>query len=528
MSVSITLSDLSWSAPDGRPVFSNINLNFGPDRTGLVGRNGIGKTTLFKLISGELTPRTGNVRVEGTLGVMRQVVQVGDETIADLFDISAELDILRRAETGAASAEELAIADWTMETRFTSALSRIGLEASPDTPLAKLSGGQRTRAGLAALVFAEPEFLLLDEPTNNLDREGRRAVIALLESWRSGAIVISHDRELLESVDAVVELTSLGATRFGGGWSYYRERRAIELAAAKRDLAFARQRVEEVARTMQKTAERKARRDAAGKRKQAKGDMPRILIGQRRNRSENTAGNHAQMAERLLTEAQEDASLAGKRIEILQPVSVLLAPTGLPGNRTVMAVDALSFGYDPGSPALEDVSLTLTGPERIAVTGGNGCGKTTFLSLVTGGLRPWSGSARIMTDFALLDQQLAILDRSLSIRDNFQNLNPDSDENTCRAALARFMFRSDSAMQTVSSLSGGELLRAALACVIGGQRPPQLLILDEPTNHLDIVSMEAVEAGLRAYDGALLIISHDEAFLEAIGISRRICLPGKP
>lgn len=193
-----------------------------------------------------------------------------------------------------------------------------------------------------------------------------------------------------------------------------------------------------------------------------------------------------------------------------------------------MAVDALSFGYDPGSPALEDVSLTLTGPERIAVTGGNGCGKTTFLSLVTGGLRPWSGSARIMTDFALLDQQLAILDRSLSIRDNFQNLNPDSDENTCRAALARFMFRSDSAMQTVSSLSGGELLRAALACVIGGQRPPQLLILDEPTNHLDIVSMEAVEAGLRAYDGALLIISHDEAFLEAIGISRRICLPGKP
>jgi ATPase subunit of ABC transporter with duplicated ATPase domains len=132
---------------------------------------------------------------------------------------------------------------------------------------------------------------------------------------------------------------------------------------------------------------------------------------------------------------------------------------------------------------------------------------------------------RIMTDFAMLDQRVSLLDPSTSIRDNFRRINPKADENACRAALARFMFRADATLQVVSSLSGGQLLRAGLARALGGPTPPPLLILDEPTNHLDIDSIESVEAGLRAYDGALLIVSHDEAFLEAIGISRRLELP---
>ena len=129
-----------------------------------------------------------------------------------------------------------------------------------------------------------------------------------------------------------------------------------------------------------------------------------------------------------------------------------------------------------------------------------------------------------MTRFAMFDQAVSLLDASVSILDNFRRINPDAGENACRAALARFMFRADAALQIVGSLSGGQLLRAGLACVLGGVMPPPLLILDEPTNHLDIESMEAVEAGLRAYDGALLVVSHDETFLEAIAITRRLDL----
>ncbi|EJZ20616.1 ATP-binding cassette domain-containing protein, partial [Rhizobium sp. Pop5] len=211
-------------------------------------------------------------------------------------------------------------------------------------------------------------------------------------------------------------------------------------------------------------------------------------------------------------------------IEILQPLSVSLPPTGLPTSKIVLKMDSVTSGYRPGNPVIRDLSFDVTGPERIAVTGRNGSGKTTLLSLVTGELMPWAGKVGVMTAFAMLDQKVSLLDPLTSIRDNFRRINPQADENTCRAALARFMFRADAALQAVSTLSGGQLLRAGLACVLGSV-PPPLLILDEPTNHLDIDSISAVEAGLCAYDGALLVVSHDKAFLENIGITRRLELP---
>lgn len=444
-----------------------------------------------------------------------------DESIADLFGVTDALGVLQRAEAGEATADELVSADWTLPARIAAALNRTGLDAEPQTLLASLSGGQRTRAGLAALVFTEPDFLLLDEPTNNLDRDGREAVIALISSWRAGAIIVSHDRELLESVDAIVELTSLSATRYGGNWSHYRQRKALEFAAAEHDLADAEKRMTEVAKKAQATVERQAHRDSAGRKMAAKGGIPRIMLGGMKERSETTGGDNARLADRRRAQALEEATTAREKIEILQPLSVSLPPTGLAAGKIVLRVDRVTSGYRPGDPVIRDLSFDVTGPERIAVTGRNGSGKTTLLSLITGELKPWAGTVAVMTRFAILDQKVSLLDPSVSIRDNFRRINPLSDENTCRAALARFMFRADAALQPVSTLSGGQLLRAGLACVLGSA-PPLLLILDEPTNHLDIGSISAVEAGLSAYDGALLVVSHDETFLENIGIERRL------
>jgi ATPase subunit of ABC transporter with duplicated ATPase domains len=523
MPASITLSNLAWSTPDGRPVLSHLDFSFGSERTGLVGRNGVGKSTLLKLIAGDLSPQSGELSTTGTLGMLRQTVHADPrETVADLFGATDALALLRRAEHGDADADALAHADWTLEARMAAALGRLGLQAGPETLLSTLSGGQHTRIGLAALVFNEPDFILLDEPTNNLDRDGRRAVIDLLATWRSGAIVVSHDRKLLETLDAIVELTGVGATRYGGNFSHYRERKALELAAAQHELADADKRVAELAERTQVTAERKARKDRAGQRKRAKGDMPRIQLNTLRNRSEATSASNARLAERRRAQALDDASSARGRIEVLQPLTVTVPSTGLPAGKTVLKIDAASVGYDD-RPVIRDLSFAITGPERIAVTGPNGSGKTTLLALVAGSLAPWAGTVRLMTDWAMLDQQVSLLDPSASIRDNFRRLNPRADENACRASLARFMFRADAALQVVGSLSGGQLLRAGLACVLGAT-PPQLLILDEPTNNLDLDSIAAVEAGLRAYDGALLVVSHDEAFLQAVGISRRLDL----
>jgi ATPase subunit of ABC transporter with duplicated ATPase domains len=523
MSASITLAGLSWSTPEGRALLSNIDLSFDAERTGLVGRNGVGKTMLLKLVAGETAPHAGRVSVNGTLGVLRQAAQVGaDETVADLFGVRHAIGLLERAEAGAADADELARADWTLEARLAKALAQLGLDAAPQTRLATLSGGQRTRVGLAALVFAEPDFILFDEPTNNLDREGRQAVIDLLLGWDGGAIVVSHDRELLGAMDAIVELTTLGATRYGGNWSRYRERKAVELAAAWHDLADADRRVDGSARRTQEMAERKARRDRGGERTRARGDIPRIQLNAMKNRSENTGGANARTAKRLQTQALDDAAAARRKVEVLQPLTVALPSTDLPAGRIVLKVDDVSVGYEPKRPILRKLSFDIVGPERVAVTGPNGSGKTTLLRLIAGQLQPARGTVRLATRFALLDQQVSLLDPARSIRDNFRRINPRVDENACRAALARFMFRADAALQIIATLSGGQILRAGLACVLGGDDPPPLLILDEPTNHLDLDSIEAVEAGLQAYDGALLVVSHDEAFLQAIGVTRRL------
>lgn len=525
MSASISVSNLRWSLPDGRELFSGVNLTFGPERAGLIGRNGVGKTTLLKIIAGDITPRSGTASVSGRVAVLRQRVQVApNETIADLFGVRDALALLDRAARGLASAEDLAHADWTLEQRVGTAIARFGLDANAETPLARLSGGQRTRAALAALVFAEPDFLILDEPTNNLDREGRVALIELLVDWRAGAIVVSHDRELLDTMDAIVEMTTLGAQRFGGNWSAYRERKALELAAAEHDLADAEKRAAHVAETAQIVAERKARKDAAGKRRAARGDMPRILLGGMKRKAEETSGANAWLAEKQREDAQADIAAARERIEVLQPLKVTLPSTHLAAQKDILRLVEVTAGYEPARPILRDLSFSITGPERVAVTGPNGSGKTTLLALITGALAPWSGEVRVTARYALLDQRVSLLTPELSIRDNFLSLNPAADENACRAALARFMFRADAALQIVGTLSGGQLLRAGLASVLGSAEPPQLLILDEPTNHLDIDSIEAVEAGLRAYDGALIIVSHDEAFLASVGVTRRIAL----
>jgi ATPase subunit of ABC transporter with duplicated ATPase domains len=526
MPASVSLHQLSYATPDNRPLFVDLELTFGAGRTGLIGRNGTGKSTLLRIVAGEIDPASGTVVRNGTLGMLRQSVQSdSDETVADALGVTAALEQLDRLEQGAGTLDDSTEADWTLRGRIESALKTCALPPlEPTRRIATLSGGQRTRLALATLILDEPDIILLDEPTNNLDAEGRAAVVELLHRWRGAAIVVSHDRALLREMDAIVELTTLGATTYGGNWDHYAERKALELAAAEHSVATAERHVASIDRKIQARAERKARKDGAGARKAAKGDIPRIMLGGMKENAENSSGESARLANRQRSDAAEAASEARAKLEILTPLTVKLMSSGLPAGRTVLSASGLTGGPDGIAPVIRDFSLSMTGPERVAIIGANGSGKTTMLRLLTGELRPSAGRAEIAVPYALLDQTVSLLDPDLSIRDNFRRLNPDADENAGRAALARFMFRADAALQRVGTLSGGETLRAGLACTIGGNHPPQLLILDEPTNHLDIQAIEELEAGLRGYDGALLVVSHDRDFLSAISVERTIPL----
>lgn len=525
MPLSISLSGLSWLTPDSTPLFTDLNLTFGPERTGVIGRNGTGKSTLLHLISGNLYPASGQVQTSGTLALMQQdAMERPDEKIADLFGVAHALSILEQAEAGLASVDELAEADWTLPMRMEAALLRCGLAIEPQTPLLSLSGGQRSRASLAALIFTEPDFLLLDEPTNNLDRSGRRAVIDLIRSWKGGSIIVSHDRELLEEMDAIVELTSLRVTRYDGNYSAYRQQKDRELDAAVHNLADAEKADKDASRRAQQATERKARKDSAGHKARAKGDQPKILMDAAKGRAETTAGADTRLREARREATEKALSVAREKIEILQPLRMDIAPTGLVADKLLLRLDNVSGGYDPAYPLIRNLSLTIAGPERIVIAGPNGSGKTSLLKLITGELAPQHGRVELMVPFAQLDQHVGLLDLTKPLRENFQCINPSTDAHMAHAALARFGFRAADALRQAGELSGGERLRAGLACTLGATPPPMLLILDEPTNHLDLDGIEALESALTAYDGAIVVVSHDETFIKSLNSTSTVHL----
>lgn len=266
------------------------------------------------------------------------------------------------------------------------------------------------------------------------------------------------------------------------------------------------------------------RKDNYGRRMRLRGDQPKILMDAAKERAEASDGSGARLRDARRDSAERQLRDAREQVEILTPVGMDIPRSGLSSAKQVMELDTVTGGYDPARPVIHNMSLSVHGPERIAITGPNGSGKSTLLKLTTGALPAMSGSVRVHVPFAVMDQHLGLLAPDLSLVENYRRANEGGTGNFAHAALARFGFRAGDAMKAAGSLSGGERLRAALACTLGAHPVPQLLILDEPTNHLDLDALETLEAALAAYDGALLVVSHDSAFLEAVGPTRFIRL----
>ena len=524
MAAFLILDSISLVTPDGRPLFDGLTLALGRERTGVVGRNGCGKSTLLRLIAGDIEPSGGSLQRIGSIGML---AQLADErlTVSEALGVADDLARLHRLERGEGSLDDATAADWTLQTRVQAALVETGLPALPlNSPIASLSGGERTRVALARLLIEAPDVLLLDEPTNNLDTDGRQAVAQLLERWQGGILVASHDRALLERVDRIVELTPIGVTMFGGAWSAFAEAREAARDRAEADLGRASDALRNTERALQKAREKKSRRDKAGRAWRAKGIEDKMFMDREKERAENSAARENRLADRLIGDRTEALEAARARVEILTPLAIDLPQTNLPDGRELVAFKDVAMAFAERH-LFGPLSFDVRGPERIAIRGANGSGKTTLFRLITGELEPSSGDISRRTDrVAVLDQHVGLLDPALSILDNLRRLNPELTANEAHAALARFAFRNRAALQIAGTLSGGERLRAGMACVFARPQPPFLLLLDEPTNHLDIASIEELENALKGFDGALIAISHDDAFLQSIGIEREIVL----
>ena len=345
-----TLDRVSADTPDGARLFDNLTLAFGRERTGLIGRNGVGKSTLLRLLAGVQPPSEGVVARSGSAGVLDQRYEPAPgETVAETLGVGAGLAVVARVLAGEGSADDLAEADWSLETRIDEALGEVGLRGlALDRPTASLSGGEQTRLRLAGLLVAAPDLILLDEPTNHLDAEARRIVAEVLGRWKGGAVVVSHDRDLLRRMDRIVGLSSLGASVYGGDYDLYAERKAAERAVAERDLASAERELDRAARDNQKAAEKKARRDKAGRAFAARGSEPKILLGARAERAENTGAREGRLAEQRTEAAQEGFEAAERRVERVRALRIDLPPTGLAGGTTVLAMEGVAWDAPDG------------------------------------------------------------------------------------------------------------------------------------------------------------------------------------
>jgi ATPase subunit of ABC transporter with duplicated ATPase domains len=522
--------EVSWRTPAGDLILDRVSLALHREKTGLVGANGSGKTTLLRILSGDLAPAAGRVRRAGRVAALQQDFRpILEQTVAEALGVRDKLDALSRLTAGHGSDADLTVLDddWAIEERLAAELSRLGLSGiGLGRPLASLSGGETTRVVLASLFLGRPDLLLLDEPTNNLDRESRQALQAALADWPGGLVVVSHDRALLRLMDRMVELTPKGAKSYGGNYDLYVAQRDAEAQAAEEQLAAAAKELRRARRDAQAARERQDRRNSRGAKERDRGGMPTIMLNAMQQTSQRTTARLAATHDDRVGAAQDALAEARERALQARELAVSLPAVELPAGKLILEMEGVCFRY-PGSsrPLFEQFALRMVGPQRVAIAGPNGSGKTTLLRLIRGELTPDAGAVRLGVDrWRCLDQRADLLTGELSVLENFRRHVPAVSETTCRMALARFLFRGDTVHKPAAALSGGERLRAALACVLSTAQPPQLVMLDEPTNHLDLPSLANLEQALRLYTGALLVISHDRDFLDAVGVDQVIAL----
>lgn len=507
----VTLTDVSFTWPDGSAALADITGSFGAGRTGLVGANGAGKSTLLRLIAGELRPTTGHIAVAGQPAHLPQLLTLDtDASVAALLGVADQVAALRAIEGGDAAERHFHVIgdDWDIDSRADAALRDIGFGSGDlDRRVAELSGGEVMLVALAGLRQAAAPITLLDEPTNNLDRAARAGLARLVDTWPGTLIVASHDTALLEQMDCTAELYDGRLRTYGGPYSAWRAHLDAEQAAARTATRAAEQLVK-VKRRQRVEAETKlARRNRAAQVARQNKRAAKIVMNQNAANAQVSAGKLRGHLEGRVRDAQAELDAATVRVRHDDHIRLDLPDPDVPTSRRLAEL--------PGA----DEPIIVQGPERIALHGPNGVGKTTLLeALLTG------DAGRLLSDrVGYLPQRLDHLDDTVSAFDAVSAVSGRTPQ-AVRAQLARFLLTAEAVARPIGTLSGGERFRVALAQLLLADPPPQLLLLDEPTNNLDLNSVGQLVDALAGYRGAFIVVSHDDEFLARLHLRRTLTM----
>lgn len=489
----LTVSDLRFGF-GGRLLFdgASLSLNEG-ERIGLVGRNGIGKSTLFGLITGALSPEGGSINVHprARVGEVAQEAPSGDTSLIDTV-LAANPELVRLQHAVETEKDPNALAEIharlidigaaSARARAGAILSGLGFDqATMEGPVSALSGGWRMRVALAGVLFAQPDLLLLDEPSNYLDFEGVIWLKNYLRSYPYSLILISHDRDVLNAVaTGIVHLSGGKLTSYRGNYDRFERTRAENLARQSKEQA----------------------------RNQARRAHLQSFVD--RFRAQATKASQAQSRLKMLQRLADNPPPPPEQaISLHFPTPENLSPP-------LIHLDDVAAGYKPGQPVLQHLNLRLDPDDRVALLGVNGAGKSTFAKLLAGELAPQGGTinrAKKLSVGHFAQHQLDALRPGETPYQHMAALMPNAAQSQVRAVLGRFAIGAHHADRPVESLSGGEKARLLFALI--SRKAPALLILDEPTNHLDIQAREALLESLNDYQGAVLLISHDWHLISA-------------
>lgn len=518
------IKDLALRLPDGRELFNGLNATFCARQfTGIVGPNGSGKSMLAQIMAGHLAATQGTVWCAGRVGYLPQWLGPLPGTVADLLGVREALDALAQIEAGACDPALFDLVDdrWALASDVQTCLERSGLAHLPlDRPAQALSGGETVRLMLAGLRLCRATVLILDEPTNHLDSQAREQLIDALGQGTETRIVISHDRQLLERADRILELRPTQLALYTGGYSLYRKQREAERSNAQSALTKAKAVRDSLEHNIAAARQREVQRASHGRKVARATGTPAIVANAQAERAEQHSGHQRIQQARLANAAQERVDEACAGAEDMRP-SQLITPQGQVASAVqVVALEACELPYGPVASRVID--LTLQGPVRVGVLGPNGSGKSTLLKVMSGALPPAGGSARHAARTHLIDQQAQTFPPQQSIEQVLRSQYGTAEEGRLRQVFANAGLDAQQMATPFGTLSGGERLRAALAWLAGGPEHTQLLLLDEVNNHLDLAALEAVEHLLRQYRGALVVSAHDRAFLEALQLTHQL------
>ncbi|MEF1288708.1 ATP-binding cassette domain-containing protein [Vibrio sp. M260118] len=510
---------ITYLFDNGEALFRDISCSLTQSRVGLVGRNGVGKSLLTSILTQQIQPTYGQVQLNGSVRTYSQLpsgLLESNMTIAEYIGVAEVLDALGKIEHGECDPRwfEIVGERWSLKQDLEAKLEDMKLPANVDFPCAELSGGQLARLQLWQLFESEADLLVLDEPSNHLDGQGKEWLGEQMSCYSGHILLISHDRYLLRMMDQIWELSTLGLTQYGGNYDDYRQQKGLEVAAVERQLDSVHKEQKRLERQAQKNREKAEQREAQGVKIRKRGGQPKILLNGMRdsatgaisNRLKNENGRREQLSQKAYALESRHEQLKAQKFYMND------ASSGRKGQLISIVNGVLPYGSS------QPIQLQITANRKLWLQGGNGCGKSTLLDVLRGQLQLRSGECHLNTQVYYLDQHFGLLDTSKTMLETVLDMCSGVLESDARTLLAGIGFRRDSVFRTVSLLSGGEKMKLSML-VVSHQKNQAVLLLDEPDNHLDLESKQILANTLNNYDGAFILVSHDQDFGQESGVN---------